>query len=178
MGPATLLLIAALIVNVGIDAVSYTLAAQDSLRSPLYWRLAAAFGSAQARIFDTGSELVDALRRGEPDVAYNVPLSEAGIAGSSVAYQIVVPQDYALGLPWTMFVPASSSSSYGAHVVSFLLSPEGQRVISEAIWHENVQQYIEVKEQRIHLGAELLVYLDSIKRSNFLDAWFELVTSP
>ena len=99
MGPASLLLIAALIVNVGIDAVSYTLAAQDSLRSPLYWHLAAAFGSAQARIFDTGSELVDALRRGELDVAYNVPLSEAGIAGSSVAYQIVVPQDYALGLP-------------------------------------------------------------------------------
>ncbi len=166
------------IVNVGIDAVSYTLAAQDSLRSPLYWRLAAAFGSAQAQIFDTGAELVDALRRGDLDVAYNVPLSEAGIAGPPAAYQIVVPQDYTLGLPWTMFVPASSNSSYGAHVVSFLLSPEGQKVVSDAIWHENVQQYLEVKEQRIHLGPELLVYLDSIKRSNFLDAWFELVTSP
>lgn len=165
------------IVNIGTDAVSYALAAQDSLRSPLYWRLAAAFGSAQARIYDTASELVDALNNGEIQIGYNVPLSEVAV-GELDTYEVIVPQDYALGLPWTVFVPETSRSTFGAAVAQFLLSSEGQSAVSQVLWHDLPQRAPAIEEQRIPLGPELLVYLDSIKRSNFLDAWFELVTSP
>lgn len=166
------------IVNVGIDAVSYTLATQDSLRSPLYWRLAAAFGSSQARIYNTSTELVDALRHGEIDIAYNVPLSDAVAGGVSLPVKVIIPQDYVLGLPWTLFVPETSRSGLASAVANYLLSPDGQDVVSGVLWRALRSRALEIEEQKIALGPELLVYLDSIKRSNFLDAWFELVTSP
>lgn len=166
------------IVNVGIDAVSYTLATQDSLRSPLYWRLAAAFGSAQARIYDTGTELVAALRRGEIDLAYNVPLSEAVATGASDFYEIVMPQDYVLALPWTLFAPERAWSVHAEQIANFLLSERGLSLVSRVLWGTQRAPALDADYQRIAMGPELLVYLDSIKRSNFLDAWFELVTSP
>ncbi|GHA09937.1 hypothetical protein GCM10007989_00050 [Devosia pacifica] len=166
------------IVNVGVDAVSYALASQDSLRSPLYWRLAASFGTAQARIYNTSDELVEALRRGDIDLAYNVPLSEAVAGATAQPYAVVVPEEYALGLPWTVFVPQAARSGAAATVAEYLLSPSGQAVVSTVLWGNRRSEIVEIEDQKIALGPELLVYLDSIKRSNFLDAWFELVTSP
>ncbi|MBD8065937.1 sensor histidine kinase N-terminal domain-containing protein [Devosia sp. PTR5] len=166
------------IVNVGVDAVSYALASQDSLRSPLYWRLAAAFGSSQARIYNTSAELVEAMAAGEIDIAYNVPMSDVIGGGFTASFQVIIPQDYVLGLPWTCFVPATSDSSMASAVAGYLLSPKGKEVVSNVLWRVHRPQVLEIEEQKIALGPELLVYLDSIKRSNFLDAWFELVTSP
>ncbi|MBN7778499.1 sensor histidine kinase N-terminal domain-containing protein [Nitratireductor aquimarinus] len=165
-------------VNVGVDTVSYALAAQDSLRSPLYWRLAAAFGSAQARIYDNGTELVNALQRGQIDVAYNVPLSEVVHEADARHYDVIAPQDYVLGLPWTIFVPQNSPASYGPDIAHFLFSEEGQALIAHVLWGDDKVPASEMKPQRIPLGPELLVYLDTIKRSKFLDSWFELVTAP
>lgn len=167
------------IVNVGIDSVSYTLAAQDSLRSPLFWRLARALGAAQARIYDNAEELLSALAAGEIDIGYNVPLSAIAASGPDSGIGYLEPRDYVVSVPWTVFAPRAAFQSQNTALIEYLLEPAsrptGLRMLSLP---DAGQVGLHPDHQRIELGPELLVFLDSIKRSRFLDTWFQLVTSP
>ncbi|QQM32036.1 sensor histidine kinase N-terminal domain-containing protein [Martelella lutilitoris] len=166
------------IVNVGIDSISYLLATQDSLRSALSWRLARDFGSVQARIFETGAELLTALAAGEIDLGYNIPLSSvisAQANGARIDY--IEPQDYLLSVPWTIFVPDKSTHPLAAFVAAEILSAEGRAVFASDVLGLAIRADAPGSEQRITLGPELLVFLDTIKRGRFLDNWFQLVTT-
>jgi two-component system sensor histidine kinase TctE len=164
------------IVNIGIDSIAYGLAAQDSLRSPLFWRLARAFGSSQARIYNNNAELLEALARGEIDIGYNVPMSEiVGLDLDPQEISYLIPEDYALSLPWTAFSPRAAQRAYSAEVIAFLTSPEGRIALLLAGIGADPPQ--SEGFQSIGLGPELLVFLDQIKRSRFLDSWFQLVTA-
>ena len=165
------------IINIGIDDVSYLLASQDSLRSTLYWRLMRAFGAAKARIYDTVDDLLDALQAGELDIVYNLPLSELLVAGVlPEGIEIVVPQDYVLAVPWAVFVPKGAANPRGARsLLHGLIAPQSGRAFS-AVGFEIPDDLQGLEStQRIELGPELLVFRDMIKRSKFLDAWFQAV---
>ena len=165
------------LVNIGIDDVSYLLASQDSIRTSLYWRLMQAFGAAQTRIYDTTEDLLEALHAGKLDVLYNVPLSALLMAGAIPAgMEIVVPQDYVLAVPWTAFVPKAASSPRGGRsLLHALLAPESKAALAAAGF--NLPATLPGLDgiQRIELGPELLVFRDMIKRSKFLDIWFQTV---
>ncbi|GGA62362.1 sensor histidine kinase N-terminal domain-containing protein [Pelagibacterium lentulum] len=166
------------IVNVGIDSVSYTLAYQDSLRSPLYWRLARAFGAAQARIYDTSDDLIAAIEAGRIDIAYNVPYSviTSNPNLSSVGY--LHPQDYAIAVPWVAFAPKSKFHPQSRDLIAALLGAQMQPAIAQAIGGIAMGPGQPANIQSPDLGPELLVFSDTIKRGTFLDTWFHLVTSP
>lgn len=167
------------IVNVGIDSVSYTLAAQDSLRSPLYWRLARAFGVAQARIHNTSEELLTAIARGDIDIAYNVPLStiEAHPDVDDIGY--LAPQDYVVAIPWVVLVPEARFRPLHREIVSALLDDDFSHVLQHAFGQQVPSAgRTSANIQSPELGPELLVFLDSIKRGTFLDTWFQMVTTP
>lgn len=166
------------IANVGIDSVSYILAAQDSLRSPLYWRLASAFGGAQARIRDTSEELVAKIERGEIDIAYNVPLSTITSNTAIADVGFVYPQDYVLATPWVMFAPKSTLTPLSREVAGALLHEELRPALSRMIGAMSPAGEEPLNLQTIDLGPELLVFLDAIKRGTFLDTWFRLITTP
>lgn len=167
------------IVNIGIDDVSYLLASQDSIRTSLYWRLMKAFGGASARIFDTTEDLLDALRGGELDVLYNVPLSSLPVGGGMPeGMEIVVPQDYVLAVPWTVFMPKGAPDGPGARIVlDMLMSREGKPVLAAAGFDSSSGIAGLESPQKIELGPELLVFRDMIKRSRFLDIWFQMVVN-
>lgn len=165
------------LVNIGIDDVSYLLASQDSIRTSLYWRLMQAFGAAQTRIYDTTDELLAALRAGKLDVVYNVPLSTLLVAGATPAgMEIVVPQDYVLTVPWTVFVPKAASSPRGGRsLLHALLAPQSQAALAAVGFKLPASLPGLDGAQRVELGPELLVFRDTIKRSKFLDIWFQTV---
>jgi ABC-type Fe3+ transport system substrate-binding protein len=164
------------IVNIGIDSVAYTLASQDSLRSPLFWRLTQALGNAQARIFNTESELLDALEAGDIDFGYNIPLS-AIAARKAVETEIdfFFPEDYVLSLPWTLLATRNNAQNRQLAVAHFLAMPENNALLGlndlSTILDAATFNY-----QPVPLGPELMVFLDQIKRSRFLDSWFQLAT--
>ena len=165
------------IVNIGIDSVAYALAAQDSLRSPMFWRLATAFGSTQARIYNSEQELLDALEAGRIDFGYNVPLS------SVIARQpdpgrlsFLFPEDYVLSLPWTLLARRDDSRRIHLDIATHLLSDPGGDLFGLSAL-QDIREQQTMTYQPIPLGPELLVFLDRIKRSRFLDAWFQMVTS-
>lgn len=165
------------LVNIGIDDVSYLLASQDSIRTSLYWRLMQAFGAAQTRIYDTTDELLDALGAGELDVAYNVPLSALLVAGAMPAgLELVVPQDYVLAVPWTVFVPKAARSPRGGRsLLHAILDPQSQAALAAVGFKLPAPLPGLDGVQRVELGPELLVFRDMIKRSKFLDIWFQTV---
>lgn len=165
------------IVNVGIDDIGYLLASQDSIRTSLYWRLIRALGGAKARIYDTTDDLLEALQAGKLDVAYNVPLSALRAGGAlPKGMDVLVPQDYVLAVPWTALMPKGARNLREARILlQMLLAPEGRAALSAAGFVPPVQPARFEGVQRIELGPELLVFRDMIKRSKFLDAWFQMI---
>ncbi|MGP9796481.1 sensor histidine kinase N-terminal domain-containing protein [Halomonas sp. 86] len=164
------------IINVGVDSVAYTLATQDSLRSSLYWRLASAFGLSGARIYDNSAELLQALEGGEIKFGYNVPLSS--VRASNIADERLVelyPQDYVIAVPWTAFIPEKSSHPLAATILRHVMSDLGRAAFYNGLFGQMTISNDYINYQSISLGPELLVFLDSIKRSRFLDDWFQMV---
>ena len=164
------------IVNIGIDSVAYTLASQDSLRSPLFWRLTQAFGNAQARIYNTEAELLDALERGDIDFGYNVPLTAISArenVGTGMQYSF--PDDYVISLPWTLLVARDSGQNLHLSVAQFLTLPENVDLFGLSTL-STFRATATANYQPVPLGPELMVFLDQIKRSRFLDFWFQLAT--
>lgn len=167
------------IVNIGIDDVSYLLASQDSVRTSLYWRLMQAFGLARARIFDTTDDLLASLRNGEVDVLYNVPLSALSDgAALPEGAQVVVPQDYVLGVPWTILMPKKATNLRGAGIVLHALYlAEMEPALAAAGFTYPAGFDALGSLQKIELGPELMVFRDTIKRSKFLDTWFQMLVN-
>jgi iron(III) transport system substrate-binding protein len=168
------------LVNVGIDNVAYGYAAQDSLRSALFWRISGAFGASQARIFDTADELLTALSEGAIDFGYNVPLTAVRrFMQSDPELEIIIPQDYVLALPWCALVPVNvarhAARPQPNELVSLLVSNTARAALDElGLIALDATKSVE-NLQTIDLGPELLVFLDPLKRSRFLDTWFQLV---
>lgn len=165
------------LVNIGIDNVSYTLAAQDSIRSPLFWRIVRAFGVSQARIYDNSEELLQALSSSTIDLAYNVPLSDISKWHyDPKEFVVIMPQDYVVALPWTALVPdRSKHPNIAEQAITFLLSPGGQAILEKTGLASEASPSELTSLQPVELGPELLVYLDGLKRSRFLDTWFQLI---
>ncbi|MBE0530939.1 MAG: sensor histidine kinase N-terminal domain-containing protein [Rhodospirillales bacterium] len=167
------------LVNIGIDSVGYALAAQDVMRSPLFWRVARAFGASRVRIYDNHQELISALKDNKIDVAYNVPLSEAvaqRFLNSTI--EVVFPNDFVISLPWIIATPRFSSHiAMARDVVALLLQevadghyPPKSGAFESAGPH--LQNF-----QRINIGPELLAYLDPLKKTALLDNWLGMIVN-
>lgn len=171
------------LVNIGIDSVSYVAAAQDSLRSPLFWRVTRGFGAAQVRIFDHAGELLQAMAAGELDLAYNVPLSAAQAAiARGAAVEIVVPEDYTVSVPWTVSIPNSAPNPFGARrALDLIVGRDGARALEAGgigAGPPLTPGRTDSIRQTVALGPELLVFLDPLKRTRFLDTWIQLIVGP
>ncbi len=168
------------LVNIGIDPVGYGLAAQDELRSPLFWRIATAFGASKVRIYDSTADLTEALAQGAVDIGYNVPLTEARAAiDAGARIEVVIPDDYVISLPWTGFVPNAAAHPAAAEtLLDLILSPNGQAALEASYMGANEADLAEVSLQFVALNPGLLVYLDPLKKSRLLNTWFQLVTDP
>ena len=166
-------------VNIGIDSVGYALAAQDVMRSPLFWRVARAFGSSRVRVYDSHPELISALKDDRIDLAYNVPLSEVAaqkLPNSRIA--VVFPKDYVIALPWVIATPKFSSTVATAReVIALLLQEVAEGHFPPNIGASEIAAQHPQNFQRINIGPELLAYLDPLKKTLFLDNWLEMIVN-
>ena len=166
-------------VNIGIDSVGYALAAQDVMRSPLFWRVARAFGSSRVRVYDSHSELISALKDDRIDLAYNVPLSEVAAQNLTDSKIVVVfPKDYVIALPWVIATPKFSSNAATARdVIALLLQEVADGHFPRSIRSPEGTAQHPQNFQRINIGPELLAYLDPLKKTMFLDNWLEMIVN-
>jgi two-component system sensor histidine kinase TctE len=169
------------------SGVGYLFATQDSVLSSQFWPLAAALGDAQARLYDTSAEMLDAVERGEIDIAYNVLASYAQAhAAAGAPIEIVTPLDYVLVMSRVVAIPERASNpGLAGTFVDYLLSGRGQRVLAVV---SKMRPIASGKpedvatgpasggdgggsDRPIALGPALLVFLDGIKRQRFLAGW-------
>lgn len=164
--------------DVARSGVGYLMATQDRELGSVSTALLAALGRNDVQLEERTGVLLDRVASGDLVLAYNVlgSYAQARIdAGAPLA--IVQPQDYTLVLLRTAVIPRAAAHPVEAgDFLDYLLSARGQRVLaSEARLSPVLPQAEPGAPQRtvrpITLGPGLLVYLDTLKRRQFLEAW-------
>ena len=165
------------------SGAGYLFATQDNRQSDAYWRLAEVMGSLEPKLYCCSGQMIEDIRSGELMMAYNVVGSYAANAFGPDDDGIVVPlQDYTHILQRTALIPASATSvPVAGRFIDFLIGESGQQLLRGETSLSSVRtdelesfQYL----RPIRLGPGLLVYLDKIKRRQFLQEWTEALSQP
>lgn len=172
--------------DVSRSSVGYLLATQDHQLGSMAGALQAALGANRVRLEERTGALLDRVARGELALAYNVLGSYAQArvdAGAPLG--IVLPEDYTLVLLRTALIPRGAPNAAEAgRFLDYLLSPRGQALLARQVGLQPIRAAdgaplaphardgAGVRALRpITLGPGLLVYLDALKRRQFLEAW-------
>ncbi|UYB53136.1 ABC transporter substrate-binding protein [Xanthomonas sp. AM6] len=165
------------------SGVGYLFATQDGQIGSMAGALLAALGDNQVVLEERTGVLLDRVSRGDLLLAYNVlgSYAQARIdAGAPLA--IVQPEDYTLVALRTAVIPRDTPHAAEARrFLDYLLSPRGQQVLSREARLKPILPMpggpgamapaATPAFRPIALGPGLLVYLDALKRRQFLDAW-------
>jgi len=160
------------------SSVGYLLATQDHQLGNMASALQDALGDYQVVLEDRARILLERVARGELVLAYNVLGSYARArVDSGAPLGVVMPEDYTLMLLRTALIPRSASNAAEAgRFLDYLLSARGQAMLSQQTGVHPVipapgEAPLPPQLRPIPLGPGLLVYLDSLKRQQFLEAW-------
>ncbi|WP_261392074.1 ABC transporter substrate-binding protein [Halomonas sp. DP5N14-9] len=168
------------------SGAGYTYAIEESRLSPRYWDLVAALGKADTALVNTTGAMLEGLRQGRYDIAYNVLGSYARERiADDPELRLVIPDDYALVIRRLAFVPRQAPHAGAARrFIDYLLSADGQRVIAEAgelgALHPQLDGPGTATAMRrdypdglrpIPLSPGLLATLDELKRTALLARW-------
>lgn len=166
--------------DINRSSVGYLLATQDAQRGSIAGALLGALGDNRVVLEERTGVLLDKVSSGELSLAYNVLGSYAQARiDDGQPLGIVEPEDYTLVMLRTALIPRTARNSAEAgRFLDYLLSPRGQQVLSRearltpivrggGIGNGSPERSL----RPIQLGPGLLVYLDALKRRQFLDAW-------
>lgn len=167
----------------GVSGFGYLMATQDTRQSQDFWRLAEVMGARDVKLYCCSSEMIDAIETGEIALAYNVLGSYAARRIGPESDAVILPmQDYTHVMLRTALIPEQSANpDLAGDFIDFLLSPNGRAIIRDEVGLPPIDGTALSSEQNlrpIRLGPGLLVYLDQIKRENFLSAWSAAVVQP
>jgi len=162
------------------SSVGYLLATQDGQRGSMAGALLGALGDNRVQLEERTGVLLDKVSSGQLSLVYNVlgSYAQARIDGGA-PLAIIEPEDYTLVVLRTAVIPRTGPHPEEARrFLDYLLSPRGQQVLSREarlmpIVTGNARSDDAPGRSRrpIQLGPGLLVYLDALKRRQFLDAW-------
>lgn len=159
-----------------LSGAGYLFATQDTRQSDSYWRLAEVTGGLAPRLYTSSIDMITDLQDGRLILAYNVLGSYAGprLAEDPDA-EVIALQDYTLTLLRTALVPGNAARpDLGAAFLDFLLGPEGRALMRDKaglppIDEAALAQAPHLRPMRLDPG--LLVFLDRMKRAEFLVEW-------
>jgi two-component system, OmpR family, sensor histidine kinase TctE len=172
--------------DVSASGIGYLFATQDSVIFSQFWQLVATLGNAQARLVGNTEDMLNMIERGEVLIAYNVLGSYAqarAMTGAPIG--IVLPEDYTLVMSRTAMIPRRSPQPHLAgRFIDYLLSREGQETIATRSALYAISPEITSKASASSVRAEavgplvpialspsLMVFLDALKRQQFLRQW-------
>lgn len=163
------------------SSVGYLAATQDAQRGSISGALLAALGDSHVVLEERTGALLDAVADGRLLIAYNGLGSYARArAEAGQPLGLVYPEDYTLVALRTALIPRTAAHPAQAHrFLDYLLSARGQQVLEReahlipVIADERARGAVlrDPSFRPIPLGPGLLVYLDALKRRQFLDGW-------
>jgi two-component system, OmpR family, sensor histidine kinase TctE len=172
--------------DISASGIGYLFATQDSVMFSQFWQLVATLGNAQARLAGNTEDMLNMIERGEVLIAYNALGSYAQarvMTGAPIG--IVLPEDYTLVMSRTAMIPRRSPQPHLAgRFIDYLLSREGQEAIATRSTLYAISPEITSKASAsavraeavgplvpIALSPSLMVFLDALKRQQFLRQW-------
>lgn len=165
------------------SGAGYLFATQDARQSDTYWRFSEVIGGLSPRLYVSTGAMIDDLRSGRLALAYNV-------LGSYLAPRLdewadgemVELRDYTNVLLRTAFILEDARHPDEARAfLDFLVSDDGQRLIGEKTGLAPIDETALAAAPHlrpIRLDPGLLVYVDPVKRRNFLEEWQAAVIQP
>lgn len=175
------------------SGIGYLFATQDAEQGTQAQRITEILGQSGVRTFCCTSDMVAATASGEISLAMNVIGSYAmALAAQDPRVDVHFLSDYNLVMARSVFVPSMASNPETAELfIRFLISEDGQRVIATQSQLLPILPVTDVENWAlsqlraqdgsllpIRLGPGLLTYLDTLKKSNFLESWEASVTFP
>jgi iron(III) transport system substrate-binding protein len=145
------------------------------------WRLIRAFGQVGIKLYTYGHTVLDRIASGEHLIAYNMIASYAlARAKDDPAIGVVMLRDYTMLMTRIAVIPKTAKHPAAAKLfLDYLLSADGQRQMARRSFgtvrldlaDEARNAAGDVTLRPIHVGPELLTYLDQAKRKTFFREW-------
>lgn len=175
------------------SGLGYLFASQDAQQASTWGRLTENLNSVKVKLYDSTSQMLNAVRSGELTLSYNVLGSYAysAVTNDPNNLGMILSGDYTLAMSRVAFVSKRARNPQAGHLfLDYLLSERGQRLLAlEAKLypiHPGVSGGATLtglqKATRnrgplklIKLGPALLTYQDQMKKENFLSEWSEVI---
>jgi iron(III) transport system substrate-binding protein len=155
---------------------------RDARVTKTTWDMVRAFGNAGIKLYSTTGTVLDRITSGEHLIAYNMIGSYAiERAREDPSIGVVFPADYIILMSRIAFIPVAAQHPESAKLfLDYLLSERGQKfLLTRSVGPVRVglgadgvipADHIDAVKP-IHIGPELLTYLDQSKRASFLKEW-------
>jgi iron(III) transport system substrate-binding protein len=168
------------------SGVGFMFVVQDTKYFANMKELEKAFGAASYKVYSSTGNMLEKVSSGEHLLGYNVLGSYALVRSKKdPGLGVVLPKDYTLVLSRVIFIGKQAKNPNAAKVwVDYLLSQRGQKLIGGEVElfaiRDDVEAEYTAKKLNQQLGAnvkpipvssEIVEYLDSKKRLEFLAAW-------
>jgi len=161
--------------DVRSSGLGYLFATQDGRTSETFWRLSEVMGGLQTRLYCCSSEMIEDVAAGRIAVAYNVLGSYAQARNDlHDSIYIIAPEDFTTVMLRTVLIPESAEFPVEAgRFVDHLIRTSWQEADGAfsypGITPDGLSGNASLRP--ITLGPGLLVYLDRLKRQQFLREW-------
>ena len=157
--------------DVRSSGLGYLFATQDSRTSESFWRLTELMGSLDVQLYCCSSDMIEDVSRGEIAIAYNV-LGSYAEARTDLADSIVIvePEDYTTVMLRSAVILRDTLDRDAAEAfVDHLLTQAWQPGRSDFPFPNPLEDAPNARP--IPLGPGRLVFLDQLKRDQFLSEW-------
>jgi iron(III) transport system substrate-binding protein len=155
---------------------------RDARITKTTWDMVRAFGGAGIKLYSSTGTVLDRISSGEHLIAYNMIGSYAiERAKEDASIGVVFPADYIILMSRIAFIPVAARHPESAKLfLDYLLSEHGQKLLlARSVGPVRIGLGTDgvIPADRsgavkpIHIGPELLTYLDQSKRASFLKEW-------
>jgi len=164
------------------SGLGYLFATQDGRSSETFWRLVQVMGGLRPQLYGASAAMIEDVATGRLAVAYNVLGSYAQLRddlGRNI--HIIAPEDFTTVMMRSALIPASAQATEAAgrfidHLIETGWTDGGGRFAFPWITPGTMAQNASLRP--IQLGPGLLVYLDRLKRRQFLEEWEAAMVQP
>ncbi len=169
------------------SGVGYLFMARDQELYPRIWIVVQAMGRAGVQQFATSGELLERIADGRLALGYNLLGSYAAEwARKHPDVGLILPRDFTVVVSRVGLVPtAARAPEQGTDFLAFLMSPEGQSLLSETLRLSAVslevagqtspaggmQELAGLRLKPVPVSPGLLAYLDQATRAKLLARW-------
>jgi len=173
------------------SGVGFNYITQDAAIDPGFWNMVKTFGGVGIKLYTSTGAMMERIQSGEHLIGYNMIGSYAlKRMRKDASLGVVYPKDYTLVMSRIAIIPKAAKHPNAAKLfLDYLLSARGQEILANQsllfairsgvtgeATETSLTKILGKSLKPIHVGPELLTYLDQAKRLEFLKKWELAVT--